>query len=52
MAMTAAVLTEQQGLIGTIILNQPFRRNALGQTLHGEMITALKDFQKGGCGPW
>ncbi|MGD0826907.1 MAG: enoyl-CoA hydratase-related protein [Desulfobaccales bacterium] len=44
--MTAAILTEQEGLIGTIILNQPVRCNALGQTLLGEMIAALEDFQK------
>jgi hypothetical protein len=29
--MTAAVLTGKEGLIGTIILNQPTRRIALGQ---------------------
>jgi methylmalonyl-CoA decarboxylase len=46
--MTSAILTEQQGLIGTIILNQPDKRNALGQTLLGEMIAALEDFQEGG----
>ena len=46
--MTAAILTEQKELIGTIILNQPARCNALGQTLLGEMITALADFQKKG----
>ena len=46
--MTASILTEQQGLIGTIILNQPGKRNALGQMLLGEMIAALKDFQERG----
>lgn len=46
--MTAAILTEQQGLIGTIILNQPAQRNALGRVLLGEMIAALKDFQEAG----
>lgn len=46
--MTAAILTERQGLIGTVILNQPAKRNALGQTLLGELIAALRGFQEGG----
>lgn len=47
--MTPAILTEQQGLIGTIILNQPAKRNALGETLLGELISALEDFQEKGA---
>jgi methylmalonyl-CoA decarboxylase len=39
---------EQQGLIGTITLNQPAKRNALGQTLLGELIAALENFQEKG----
>jgi len=46
--MTAAIQTVQQGLIGTVILNQPANRNALGQTLLGELISALRDFQEQG----
>ncbi len=46
--MTLAILTEQQGQIGTITLNQPAKRNALGQTLLGELMAALEDFQEKG----
>jgi len=46
--MTEDILTERQELIGTIILNRPAKRNALGQALLGELIAALKDFQAGG----
>jgi methylmalonyl-CoA decarboxylase len=46
--MTPAILMEQQGLIGTVTLNQPAKRNALGQTLLGELIAALVDFQEKG----
>jgi methylmalonyl-CoA decarboxylase len=46
--MTGAILTERQGLVGTVILNQPAKRNALGQTLLGELIAALRGFQEGG----
>ena len=44
--MTEVILTERQGLIGTIILNHPAKRNALGQTLLGELIAALRSFQE------
>lgn len=46
--MTPAILKEQQGLVGTITLNQPAKRNALGETLLGELIAALGDFQENG----
>jgi methylmalonyl-CoA decarboxylase len=46
--MTEAILTERQGLIGTVILNQPARRNALGGILLGELMAALEDFQERG----
>lgn len=46
--MTEAILTERQGLIGTITLNQPAKRNALGEKLLGELIAALEDFRQQG----
>jgi len=46
--MTKAILTERQGLIGTITLNQPAKRNALGQALLGELLAVLADFQEKG----
>jgi methylmalonyl-CoA decarboxylase len=46
--MTEAILTERQGLIGTVILNQPAKRNALGQVLLEELISALNTFQNEG----
>ena len=46
--MTAAILTEYEDLIGTITLNQPARRNALGAELLGELLEALRDFQENG----
>lgn len=46
--MTAAILTARQGLIGTVILNQPAKRNALGRILLGELLAALDSFQEEG----
>jgi methylmalonyl-CoA decarboxylase len=44
--MTEDILTERQELIGTVILNRPAKGNALGQTLLGELIAALRSFQE------
>ncbi|MDI6852777.1 MAG: methylmalonyl-CoA decarboxylase [Deltaproteobacteria bacterium] len=46
--MTEAILTERQGLIGTVIFNQPATRNALGRVLLEELMAALEDFRQQG----
>ncbi len=46
--MTKAILTERQGLIGTITFNRVAQRNALNQVLLEEMIAALGDFHQAG----
>jgi len=42
------ILTERIDAIGTLIFNQPAKRNALSAALVEELITALDDFQKEG----
>jgi methylmalonyl-CoA decarboxylase len=42
------ILTERTDSIGTLIFNQPAKRNALSAALVEEMITALANFQKEG----
>lgn len=42
------VLSERVDAIGTLMLNQPARRNALSEALVEELIAALADFQQAG----
>ena len=42
------ILAERNDAIGTLIFNQPTKRNALSATLVEELITALDSFQKEG----
>jgi methylmalonyl-CoA decarboxylase len=42
------ILAEYTGAIGTLIFNQPAKRNALSQALVEELISALADFQQRG----
>ena len=42
------ILTERIDAIGTLIFNQPAKRNALSAALMEELVTALDEFQKEG----